>query len=124
MTPEYRSIQFEAARYLHEKAKAYFQRFKMTEIRSYLFMFDVVVQNGGFYQRNLNEFNDFIKKNPHATETQKLSELLRSRLVQVKVQFKEDVRARKQSLIDGKGKVHGSHRDYEKEFCFISQSRI
>lgn len=124
MTPEYRSIQLEAARYLHEKATSYFERFQMTEVRSYLFMFDVVVQNGGFYRRNFNEFSDFIKKNPRATETQKLAELLRSRLVQVRAQFKEDVRARKQSLIDGKGKVHGSQRDYEKEFCFTAQSRI
>ncbi len=124
VTPEYRSIQFEAARYLHEKAKSYFERFQLREIRSYLFLFDIVVQNGGFYQRNLTDFQNFMNQNPRATENQKLSVLLKSRLVQVKDQFKEDVRARKQSLIDGKGRVHSTDRNYEREFCYTSQSII
>lgn len=124
MTPEYRSVQFEAARYLHEKSKSYFERFQLKEIRSYLFLFDVVVQNGGFYQRNLAEFQDFMIKNPRATESQKLAALLKSRLVQVKDQFKEDVKARKQSLIDGFGRVHSTDRNYEKEYCYTSLSPL
>lgn len=114
---EYRSLQFEAARFLHEKAQGYYERFRMEEARSYLFMFDIVVQNGGFYTKNLQDFENFMTQNPRATETQKLQAILNSRLVQVREEYREDVRLRKQSLIDGQGRVHGVYRDYGNEYC-------
>lgn len=120
VTAEYRAIQFEAARFIHEKAKAYMARFALTELRSYLFLFDIVVQNGGFYQKNLDDFKAFMKKNPAATEEQKLKALLESRLVQVKDEYKANVKARKESLIKGSGLVHGDQRNYEREYCYTS----
>lgn len=123
-TAEYRTLQFDAARTIHDKAAKYFDYFQFSQIRSYLFLFDIVVQNGGFYQKNLDEFKSFMKSNPKATEKEKLYALLNSRLKQVRSEYRNDVKARKSSLIEGQGKVHGSQRQYEKEYCYQSEATL
>jgi hypothetical protein len=123
-TKEYRDLQFAAARSIHNKAAGYVTSFGLTEIRSYLFMFDIVVQNGGFYQKNIDDYRTFIRANPRATEEQKLNALLTSRLVQVRSQYREDVKARKQGLINGKGRVHQTDRNFETEYCYKSKDVI
>lgn len=117
---EYRDLQFAAARVLHNKALGYVNTFGLTEIRSYLFMFDIVVQNGGFYQKNFNDYRAFIAANPNATEEQKLRALLTSRLVQVRSEYREDVRSRKEGIINGRGRVHQTDRNFETEYCYKS----
>ncbi|MCB0348405.1 MAG: hypothetical protein KDD37_06190 [Bdellovibrionales bacterium] len=117
---EYRDLQFAAARVLHNKAIGYVNAFSLSEIRSYLFMFDIVVQNGGFYQKNFDDFRSFMAANPNATEEQKLRALLASRLVQVRSQYREDVRSRKEGIIDGHGRVHQTDRNFETEYCYRS----
>ncbi len=114
----YREIQLNAASDLHEKAMEYFDEFQLKELRSYLFLFDIVVQNGGFYRRNRDEYQIFLQENPQAQEEEKLGFLLESRLVQVRDQFREDVRSRKESLIQGSGIVHRIMRNYEQEYCY------
>jgi hypothetical protein len=123
-SPEYRDIQFAAARKLHNKAAGYLDSFGLTEVRSYLFMFDIVVQNGGLHQKNFDDYRTFIAKNPNATEKQKLQAILESRLVQVRSQFRTDVRSRKEGLINGKGRVHQTDRNFEKEYCYQSSEVI
>ncbi|MCB0321850.1 MAG: hypothetical protein KDD60_13070, partial [Bdellovibrionales bacterium] len=46
-TPEYVSEQIGAALYLHERAQSYLSELSFKELRSYLFFFDIAVQNGG-----------------------------------------------------------------------------
>lgn len=117
-THQYRTIQMEASYRLHEKTLQYMNLFGFKNLNSYLFNFDIVVQNGGYYEQNVRDFNNFIVSNPNASENQKLFALLQSRLVQVKNEYKEDVRLRKTALINGHGVVHGKNRNFRSEYCY------
>jgi len=115
-TPGYRSIQVEAATRLHQSALRLFKMFRLTEVRSYLFFFDIVVQNGGLPESDI-KFLTSKFAGAKMSETQKLNTILERRLIHVKKIYRNDVKARKQSIIRGTGTVHGSRRDYAKEFC-------
>lgn len=115
-TPEYISQQLRAAEAIHKKASGYMS-LGFRELRSYLFFFDIVVQNGGLSSSVQTKFKTWLKQNPQATETQRLTTLLNYRLTSVISQYVSDVRSRKMSIINGKGTVHGSARNYPKEFC-------
>lgn len=117
VTAIYRSLQAAAAESLHNQAMALFSTYKMTELRSYLFFFDIIVQNGGLPDAVLFKYNRFIKSYPKTTETARLKKILQLRLPYVRARFRHDVQSRKLSIINGTGKVHGSFRNYEKEFC-------
>lgn len=117
-TPEYTSIQIDSAWHLHDKTMDLLERLKVTELRSYLVMFDIVVQNGSLYQVDHDDYQAWLKNNLQATTEQRLTKIVELRLRHVKPQYVADVRARKFSLIEGVGAVHGSRREYEKEYCF------
>lgn len=114
---EYRSIQLRKAETLHRKARELVKLYGTREWRSYLFFFDILVQNGGIPASVRDKFLAWEKKNPGASETARLTALLEYRLEIVNSRWVADVRARKMSLINGKGKVHGASRDYAAEFC-------
>ncbi len=118
LRPEYRLIQMEAALNLHQKALNYFVDLKFKTYRAYLFLLDVVVQNGGFWQSDITTFKKKVAQYPKWTETRRLTELLNIRLTHVKSQWRADVKARKTSIINGTGKVHGTTRNYQSEYCF------
>lgn len=117
VTAPYRSAQLGEALDMFQRAKGYFSSLGFTELRSLLVMHDFVVQNGGFNKTHLSQFRQFGVSNPRATETERLMKLLEIRLVSVRAQYRNDVRARKSTIINGVGRVHGSQRDLEKEFC-------
>ena len=54
----------------------------------------------------------------------KLEKLLALRLRHVKPQYVEDVRSRKQTIIDGTGLVHEVMRFLEKEYCYQGVSPV
>jgi len=114
---EYKSIQIAASTSIFNKAMAYFKYFDFKELRSFLFMYDVVVQNGSFSEAHKNAFNAYMKNNPNLNETQKALKLLEIRLKSVKPQYVEDVRSRKQTIINGTGRVHGENRNLPQEYC-------
>ena len=116
-SPAYVSEQLSAAEAIHQKAVGYLTSLGFKEMRSYLFLFDIVVQNGGLSSSVINNYKSWAKSNPKATETAKLTRLLELRITSVLSQYKNDVRSRKMSIINGKGTVHGAARDYAKEFC-------
>lgn len=119
---EYVSIQISTAKKYHDKAKGYQKRIKMTSLRGYLVMFDFVVQNGGIDD---DEFKEWDQKVANITgEKARLKALLEIRLRRVRPEYVGDVRARKQSIIDGTGVVHQTNRNYEKEFCFSLSAQI
>jgi hypothetical protein len=117
-SPFYVTIQIEAAMKMHDKTLAYMKSLKLKEFRSYLMLFDIVVQNGSVRSDVEAEYADYLAKNPGASEDQRLNKLLALRLVWVNPQYEADVKSRKQALIDGTGKVHGTTRNFEKEYCF------
>jgi hypothetical protein len=120
----YRSIQLEAAQKIYNKAVGYFRSFGFTELRMLLMMFDYVTQNGGFNADHKSQYDDYISTHPKASETEKALALLEIRLQSVLDQYVEDVRARKQTVITGKGTVHGSSRDLQTEYCYSSTEKI
>lgn len=113
----YRSVQLENAISLHSDAMSLFNHFGMSQLRSYLFFFDLEVQNGGISAPVVKEIDQSLEKMNQPTETQKLYEILRIRLKYVKKEWVKDVKARKSSLIEGFGLVHERHRDFSAEYC-------
>ena len=59
-----------------------------------------------------------------ASETTRLKKILEIRLTHVIEKYKNDVNSRKLSIINGAGVVHGSSRNYPKEYCFTSTEKI
>lgn len=114
----YRSFQLAASLKIYTKAKLYFSFFKFTELRFFLYLFDIVVQNGSIGDNHLTIYNKWLYQNPNATEQERALALLEARLTTVKPQYVEDVRARKTAIIKGTGVVHKTPRDLAKEYCF------
>jgi len=119
-TPEYVAIQIAAANSLHQYALQLYETIGITTARSYLLMFDFVVQNGGLYNSDINMYFNWYNANPNATEKQRLYKILEIRLRHVNPKYVEDVKARKGTIIEGTGYVHGSHRQLESEYCYNS----
>lgn len=117
-TWEYVSIQIEMAKEYFDEAVDYLVRIKVSQMRSFMMFFDVVVQNGGFYTTDINEYLSFLQKNPQADETARLQKILELRLRHVKPQWVDVVRARKQAIINGAGVVNRENRQLEKEYCY------
>ena len=115
---EYVTLQLESAAALHLRAKSYVGTLQVSQIRSYLFSFDIVVQNGGFYPGDLSDYKNFLSSSPHASDTQRLDQMLNFRLRHVNGRYVADVRSRKLAVIDGHGFVHGAARNFETEYCF------
>lgn len=116
-TPGYRSIQVGAALKIHNTAFQLFQHFDLKELRSYLFFFDIAVQNGGLPAVDISTLDRQFANNRQMSETQKLTSILELRLTHVKKIYRQDVRSRKMSIITGKGAVHGASRNYNREYC-------
>ncbi|MCX5795072.1 MAG: hypothetical protein NTY77_06230 [Elusimicrobia bacterium] len=116
--PEYVTLQINAALGYHAKAAAYESQVGVRQLRAYLMLFDVVVQNGGLYPDDLADYAAYVKANPHATSTQKLQKLLALRLRHVRAKYVADVRSRKGAIITGTGVVHGVKRDLPAEYVY------
>ncbi len=124
VTPTYRSLQVGQAEKIHRVAMEMFYAFKMHELRSYLFFFDVAVQNGGISSPIRQDFNSWLKSNPKASESEKLKQILALRLRSVSKRFISDVRSRKAALIKGSGVVHGQANNFEKDYCVSLSTRL
>ena len=117
-SPDYVSIQIEAAARDHELALADEARIGVRELRSYLFLFDVQVQDGGLYPQDFDDYAAYVKRTPDADSTAKLEKLLTLRLRHVRKQYEEDVRQRKLAVIRGTGTVHGAARNLPVQYCY------
>ncbi len=121
--PDYVSVQIEAALKIHTKALNYMATLKLTERRAYLLMFDFVVQNGGLYAADINDYENYFGSSI-PSETTRLKKILELRLRHVKSEYKDDVNARKSAIINGNGTVHGSKRNFESEYCFDGSVKV
>ena len=123
-TTGYRSLQLGEALTYHTRAVALFEHFKATQVRSYLFFFDLIVQDGGINDEVLKEIDAELVKTPAANEKLRMKTILQIRLKYVKPQYVTDVRLRKMALIDGKGIVHGVLRNFDSEYCTELSARV
>jgi len=117
-TPFYRSLQIQTSLKYFLRAQAYLKSFGYQQVRSLLLMYDFVVQNGSIGESHLKIYNDWLQKNPSADEEQKTLALLEARLTTVRPQYRNDVRARKTTIIKGQGVVHQRQRNLPREYCF------
>jgi hypothetical protein len=116
--PLYVSLQIRAAEKLHLKAYDLKTELGLEDLRSYLVMFDFVVQNGSISAAEIAEYKSTVGQKPAATSQEKLLTILNIRLRRVKPEYVNDVRSRKTALINGSGTVHGSNRKLETEYCY------
>lgn len=117
-SPEYVSLQIAAALGLHRSAVAAEARTGVRELRSYLFLFDVEVQNGGVYPDDWDDYAAYVRAHPKAAGTERLLKLLDLRVRHVRKKYQADVRARKGAIIRGIGKVHGETRRLPAEYAY------
>lgn len=124
LSAPYRSYQIQSAISMFDRARGYFSTFGFKEMRSFLLMYDFVVQNGGFNASHRNQFLTYLRKNPRASETTKLRKLLDIRIKSVRWQYRSDVRDRKNAIINSQGTVHKTYRRLSREYCYDPYERI
>jgi hypothetical protein len=122
--PAYVSFQIEKALSIHSKAVGYMKTLRLHDLRSYLFLFDVNVQNGGLYAADITAYNAAFPAGSTADESTRLKKMLAIRITHVVAKYKTDVQSRKLSIINGTGIVHGSARNYSKEYCFNDKEKV
>ncbi len=115
---DYIAIQQEAAVAKHKRALKYMKNYDTKTLASYLFFFDIVVQNGSM--RGLDYTNSLAALD----ETEKLRSLLNTRVQYSRPEFYSDVMDRKSLIIDGVGVVHKTERNLKKEVCISNWSSI
>ena len=116
--PAYVSLQIEAARYIHDRTHRYKHLLGWKQLRSYLFLFDIVVQNGSLREKHFNKFYEWINQQNRATEEEQMLEMLEIRVVDSNPKWQKDVRIRKTAVIKGIGYVHGEDRNLPVEYCY------
>ena len=118
ITPEYKNLQFGEALTMHEAAKAYALQTGVSQLRSYLMMFDVVDQNGYMHRGDFVDYQTYLQANPNATATERLSQLVELRVRHVNPVYADDVRSRKMAIVNGQGRVHSVERNLEVQYDF------
>ncbi len=116
--PDYISLQIEAAEYLHDRALRYSDRAGFTELRAYLMLFDIAVQNGSIRDSHFNTYFDWLSRNSGKTETEKLLQMVDIRAASSKPEYQDDVKRRKKTIVNGTGFVHGENRNLPQEYCY------
>ncbi|TPW19532.1 MAG: peptidoglycan-binding domain 1 protein [Elusimicrobia bacterium] len=117
-TPEFVSLQISAAVWLHDQALSEQASIGVKELRAYLMMFDVAVQNGGLYDADVTDYRAWLTANPAASNLRRLEKIRDLRLRHVRRRFVVDVHSRKTAIIHGTGRVHGNLRDLPKQYCY------
>lgn len=114
--PRYISLQLELGNWIHKKAMSFMELYEVRELRSYLFFYDIIVQNGGINEETRQDYlADIAGK--ELTENQKMKILLVHRVKRSKERWRADVMARKFTILDGFGLVHKKNRNFSEEFC-------
>lgn len=120
----YVSLQLKYAMKLYNQAFKYFVAFKLTSLNHFLLMFDFVVQNGGFKQKVLNEYNLRLKQKPTMSGDEKALLILELRLRDVLPRWQSDVSSRKRTIIFSEGTVHGAKRNLKTEYCYQPEALV
>lgn len=124
VTPEYITLQIAAAYDIHQRTLKSYRQLEFDSLSAYLFLFDVVVQNGGLRNSHVQTYFDFREKNPSLGEEALLLQLMEIRVLSSLPQWREDVRRRKRAVITGSGVVHGSSRELQEEYCYSGEQEF
>lgn len=122
--PEYISLQIEAARQYHKQALQYVDRVEISDLRTYLLMFDIVTQNGSIKESRFIEWEYKVRTARLTSTESKLKALIDIRLKDTKSQWRNDVKRRKYTIIDGVGIVHGKNLNLPRMYCFDNLDSI
>jgi hypothetical protein len=122
--PDYVTIQVGAAHAIDEQAWKLMNTIQVYEVRSYLLMFDFVVQDGGIYESDLANYQAQVRKNPKWTDTNKLLAIANLRLAHIGKQWLGAVRARKLAIINGSGIVNQTPRNLQKQYCYTGKHSL
>ncbi len=113
--PHYINQQIKASISFHQETRRLMNTLGLNNLRSYLFLFDTITQDGSLPGEDVESF---LAENRDLSSRESLSLILSLRLRHVKKSFRNDVRIRKLTIIDGAGVVHGTYRNLEQEYCF------
>lgn len=120
----YVDLQLGAAMEYHYAAMEYLKLLQLSQVRSYLTMFDIVVQNGGLKSDNIPDYKQWLKANPKANETQKLEKIVLIRKSDVSPRWQNNYMLRKVSIINRQGVINKIPRFFESEYCFDGLSTL
>lgn len=116
--PAYVSQQLRAAETIHRRALGYQERLGFNQLRGYLMLFDIGVQNGSLAQKHFDQFFAWRRSNPSASQEAQMLQLVDIRAASSLAQWREDVKSRKKTIVHGTGYVHGENRKLQTEYCY------
>jgi len=95
---EFQAIQDEGAQSYVDRAISMCEKFDVYTVRAFCLFFDIAVQNGSvIHPPQVSGMNDI----------DKLNAIVNAVVTQTNQQWQNDVRIRKESIVNGKGTVHG-----------------
>jgi hypothetical protein len=120
-TAEFQAIQSEEIRGVHAKAQKLAGEYGLTSERAVALMFDIIVQNGSIGEvvkaQILADFAQLpASLSPAEREVRRMRIVAQRRASAARPQFVADVLARKMTIADGSGTVHGLYYDLEDQF--------
>ena len=119
--PPFQQVQREFAQTRLDEAKKLARKYRLTTERGLALMFDIVVQNGSISDATHGKIVRAKESQEKAmrrslTEREFLEIIANKRADAAKAQWREDVRARKLTIVRGTGRVHGRHLDLSAQF--------
>jgi hypothetical protein len=112
------SLQIQAAEVIHRRALSYQDALGFYQLRGYLMLFDIGVQNGSISQSHFDKFWVWLKTNPKASLESQMNKMVDIRAASSLAQYRDDVISRKKTIVKGSGVVHETSRNLEKEYCY------
>lgn len=118
---EFQQIEVDYAKNIFDRALRMSKEYTLRSERSIALMFDICVQNGSI-QNTLKPkiLADYALlkdiKNANALEVSKMGIIIDRRLEKVSPRWREDVRARKYTIANGQGFIHGIQYDLASQF--------
>jgi hypothetical protein len=117
---EFQDVQVDAASRMHQEALTWCQTFGVRSERALALMFDIRVQNGSIRDTTraqiLRDFTALGAANPDDVEVERLRVIANRRAEAANPRWVADVRARKLTIANGTGTVHGAHYDLEAQY--------
>jgi peptidoglycan hydrolase-like protein with peptidoglycan-binding domain len=114
-TPEFQSVQAEAASDLSTRARRLCNDYGLRSTRALALMFDIVVQNGSISSAVRAAIRKDFASRP-SDETTRMRIIAERRAAAARPKFQADVLARKMTIANGTGVVHGLSYNLERQF--------
>ena len=118
---EFQDIEVDAARQIYQDAVTWCRTYGVKTERAVALMFDIRVQNGSIASTTRAQIErDFAALDPgvdaDALEVARLRVIANRRAEAANPRWVEDVRARKLTIANGAGKIHGANYDLESQY--------